>query len=126
MKKIIYDFGACRGENIDYYLLKSNLVVAFEANPNNCKYIQEKFRQAGHKTMCLPFLRWVHRFGRPDGVKYPLTMENKLRNFFIGHYELGLDIAPIIEHFEEWKTKEQLLQMAAIAKKEMIDLGYFK
>ena len=46
MKKIIYDFGACRGENIDYYLLKSNLVVAFEANPNNCKYIQEKFKQA--------------------------------------------------------------------------------
>ena len=89
-------------------------------------YIQEKFRQAGHKTMCLPFLRWVHRFGRPDGVKYPLTMENKLRNFFIGHFELGLDITPIIDHFEEWKTKEQLLQMAAIAKKEMMDLGYFK
>ena len=46
MKKIIYDFGACRGENIDYYLLKSDLVVAFEANPNNSKYIQEKFKQA--------------------------------------------------------------------------------
>jgi len=89
-------------------------------------YIQEKFRQAGHTTMCLPFLRWVHRFGRPDGVKYPLTMENKLRNFFIGHFELGLDITPIIDHFKEWKTKEQLLQMAAVAKKEMMDLGYFK
>ena len=53
-------------------------------------------------------------------------MENKLRNFFIGHFELGLDIAPIIDHFKEWKTEEQLTHMAASAKKEMIDLGYFK
>ena len=69
--------------------------------------------------MCLPFLRWVHRFGRPDGVKYPLTMENKLRNFFIGHFELGLDIAQIIEHFKEWKTEEQLTKLAAAVKQEM-------
>ena len=89
-------------------------------------YVHEKFRQQGKKCWCLPFLRWVHRFNRPDGVKYPLTMENKLRNFFIGHYELGLDITPIIEHFEEWKTKEQLLHMAGMAKREMTSLGYFK
>ena len=89
-------------------------------------YIQEKFRQARHKTMCLPFLRWVHRFNRPDGVKYPLTMENKLRNFFIGHYELGLDITPIINHFSEWKPQKQLIDMAESTKREMISLGYFK
>ena len=58
--------------------------------------------------MCLPFLRWVHRFGRPDGVKYPLTLENKLRNYFMGHLELGLDTEPIIEHFKKWTPEERL------------------
>jgi len=27
-------------------------------------YIHEKFRQAGGQTLCLPFLRWMHRFTR--------------------------------------------------------------
>jgi len=89
-------------------------------------YVHEKFKQHGRKCWCLPFLRWVHRFNRPDGVKYPLTMESKLRNFFIGHYELGLDIAPIIDHFSEFKDREKLLYMANNVKKEMISLGYFK
>jgi len=74
-------------------------------------YIHEKFRQAGHKALCLPFLRWVHRFGRPDGVKYPLTLENKLRNYFLGHLELGLDTDPIVEHFKKWTPEEGLITL---------------
>ncbi|MCP3952412.1 MAG: glycosyltransferase, partial [Desulfobacterales bacterium] len=27
-------------------------------------YVHEKFRQAGGRTLCLPFLRWLHRFNR--------------------------------------------------------------
>ena len=46
-------------------------------------YIHEKYRKNGHKTLCLPFLKWLHRFGRPDGVKYPLTLNNKLRNYIL-------------------------------------------
>ena len=42
MKKIIYDFGAARGENIPYYLLKSDLVVAVEADPDNYNFIKKK------------------------------------------------------------------------------------
>jgi hypothetical protein len=64
-------------------------------------YIHEKFRQAGNKCWCLPFLRWVHRFARPDGVQYPLTLENKIKNYFYGHIELGWDIKPIYEHFTQ-------------------------
>ena len=30
-------------------------------------YIHEKFRRAGGRTLCLPFLRWMHRFARPTG-----------------------------------------------------------
>jgi hypothetical protein len=62
-------------------------------------YIHEKFRQAGHKAICLPFLRWLHRFGRPDGVKYPLTRHNKVRNYVLGFSELGLVLEPVRTHF---------------------------
>lgn len=62
-------------------------------------YIHEKFRQAGHRALCLPWLRWGHRFGRPGGVKYPLSRWNKVRNYVIGHNELGLDVEPIRKHF---------------------------
>ena len=43
MKKIIYDLGASTGDNIPYYLLKSDLVVAIEANENSCNIIKKKF-----------------------------------------------------------------------------------
>lgn len=62
-------------------------------------YIHTKFRQAGRKALCLPFLRWWHRFGRPSGVKYPLTRWNKLRNYVLGFQELGLDLAPVHKEF---------------------------
>ena len=45
MNKIIYDFGASSGENIPYYLLKSDLVVAVEADPRNCNHIEKKFQK---------------------------------------------------------------------------------
>jgi hypothetical protein len=71
-------------------------------------YIHTKYRQAGKKALCLPFLRWVHRFGRPEGVKYPLTLDNKVKNYFIGHIELNLDTTPIYEHFKEFASMEHL------------------
>tara|TARA_Y100000590_G_scaffold414389_1_gene511238 strand:- start:618 stop:1403 length:786 start_codon:yes stop_codon:yes gene_type:complete len=43
--KIIYDFGASDGKNIPYYLLKSDLIVAVEANPNLVDNINEKFKK---------------------------------------------------------------------------------
>lgn len=64
-------------------------------------YLHEKFRRNGGRTLCVPWLRWVHRFGRPNGVPYPLTVEEKLRNYLIGHHELGFDLVPIVEHFRE-------------------------
>lgn len=45
MKKIIYDFGANNGDNIEYYLSKSDLLIAVEANPELCDLIKEKFKQ---------------------------------------------------------------------------------
>jgi hypothetical protein len=64
-------------------------------------YIHEKFRQAGNKTLCLPFLRWLHRFERPSGVKYNLDLTDRIWNYFIGFLENGQDCQSIIDHFSE-------------------------
>jgi len=64
-------------------------------------YIHEKIRQHGGRTLCLPFLRWMHRFNRPMGLPYNNIWEDRVRNYFIGLRELGLDTAPMTEHFKE-------------------------
>lgn len=72
-------------------------------------YIHEKYRKAGRRTMCLPFLKWLHRFARPDGVKYELTAENKVRNYILEFTELGLDLSRIYQHFvKDAKFNEEL------------------
>lgn len=65
------------------------------------KYIQEKFRRRRGKTLCLPFLRWHHRFDnkKPGGVNYPCISYDRIRNNFISYLELGWDLKPIFEHF---------------------------
>ena len=62
-------------------------------------YIHEKFRRAGGRTLCLPFLRWVHRFGRPHGTRYENAWEDRIRNYLIVADELGRDGADVVEHF---------------------------
>lgn len=60
-------------------------------------YIHEKFRQAGRKVLCLPWIRWIHRF--QNGTGYPLNVADRIRNYLIGFDELGLDKTPIYRHF---------------------------
>lgn len=78
-------------------------------------YIHEKFRQAGGRCLCLPWLRWMHRFVRPAGVPYPLTVEDKLRNYVIGHAELGLDLTPVLTHFRESLPEDRIVAVTAEA-----------
>ena len=82
-------------------------------------YIHKKFIKRGDKVWCLPFLQWMHRFNRPEGVRYPLTIENKIRNYFIGAIELEEDPDLIIEHFMEKKSEEQLRRMWEDVKREV-------
>lgn len=65
-------------------------------------YIHEKIRQAGGRALCLPFLRWMHRFNRPMGVPYQNSWNDRIRNYLIGFSELGLDIEPVEDHFMEF------------------------
>ena len=68
-------------------------------------YIHEKFRNYGTKnlkdgrTLCMPFLRWLHRFGHPNGVKYPLSILDKVRNNLIHFKDLGRPVDRLIKHF---------------------------
>jgi hypothetical protein len=54
-------------------------------------YIHEKFRRAGGQCICLPNLKWIHRFGRPNGVPYPNILEDRLWNYFVGWLEILKD-----------------------------------
>jgi hypothetical protein len=83
-------------------------------------YIHEKFRQAGARCLCVPWFRWVHRFERPAGVPYPLTVEAKLRNYVIGFTELGLDLTPVLEHFAEEAPADTVAMIAEQALREGI------
>lgn len=47
--KIVYDFGAHIGENIPYYLLRFDCVVAVEANPDLAMQIRKRFEKEIHE-----------------------------------------------------------------------------
>lgn len=74
-------------------------------------YIHEKYRRNGGVAICLPFLRWSHRFGRPGGVPYPLLMWQRVRNYVIIYQELGWDVQEVYDYFirggffseQDWK-----------------------
>lgn len=69
-------------------------------------YIHEKFRQAGHRTLCLPFLRWVHRFARPLGAPYANRLEDRVHNYLVGFAELGLPASEMRAHYDQFMGAE--------------------
>tara|TARA_R110001592_G_scaffold160695_4_gene392975 strand:- start:23309 stop:24625 length:1317 start_codon:yes stop_codon:yes gene_type:complete len=64
-------------------------------------YIHEKYRQHKRKILCLPFLRWLHRFNRPRGVPYNLDIKERIRNYIVGYRELDMPLDSILEHFSK-------------------------
>lgn len=86
-------------------------------------YIHEKFRQRGGRVLCLPFLRWIHRFGRPMGTPYPNRWEDRVRNYFIGFRELGWNTAPIVEHFKTVLGEETGKRIIARLEEELASFG---
>ena len=43
----------------------------------------------------------MHRFNRPFGPRYAVSVEDRVRNYLLVHDELGLDPGPAIEHLEQ-------------------------
>jgi hypothetical protein len=73
-------------------------------------YIHEKYRKNGKKTLCLPFLRWMHRFNRPSGATYPNNLKDRFRNYLIGFTELGIDTSELEDHFKKIVTADEIKQ----------------
>lgn len=82
-------------------------------------YIHEKFRQRGGRTLCLPDLKWLHRFARPTGVPYPIKWEDRIRNYLLGRYELDLSTDDVIEHFNEHVGSQVTKQVQERLSREM-------
>jgi hypothetical protein len=68
-------------------------------------YIHQKYRNAGHKVMCLPWIRWVHRFKRVGNHTFPNPVRDKLFNYLVGWKETGLDVGELIGHFTSAQQK---------------------
>lgn len=70
-------------------------------------YIAEKFRRNGGRNICIPQLRWMHRFSRPNGVKYPLILEDRIWNYFVGWLEITKDPNHymIVDTYNHFKSK---------------------
>ncbi len=62
-------------------------------------YLHDKVRRAGGRLLCLPWLKWIHRFQRPLGVPYPMNWPDRIRNYLIGHDELGWNQEELCRHF---------------------------
>jgi len=89
-------------------------------------YIAQKFRNNGGKNICIPQLGWWHRFGRPDGVKYPLTLEDRIWNYFLGWMEAtGKEECEVvrgaIDHFSESISKEKVISILQQVKKYLYE-----
>ena len=80
-------------------------------------YIAEKYRRAGHQAICLPGLRWVHRFNKPKDLPVgnpPPTVEDKVWNYLLAFREFGMDPTPMIEHFGQEHPPTQKWEDLAI------------
>jgi hypothetical protein len=64
-------------------------------------HLHQRIRRAGGKCYCLPWLRWCHRFGNPDGRTPPgLHPEERLRGHIITHLDTRApDLATMRHHF---------------------------
>jgi glycosyltransferase involved in cell wall biosynthesis len=72
-------------------------------------YLHEKVRRRGGRCVCLPGLRWVHRFrAEGEAQPYPNTVDDRLFNYLVGWRELGLDVKPVIGHFVGRLPRKQL------------------
>lgn len=62
-------------------------------------WYSQKVELHGHRHLCLPGLRWWHKFNRDSGIPYPIHTYTKARNYVLEFMQIGKDLAPIYDHF---------------------------
>ncbi len=81
-------------------------------------YIHQKIRNAGGRCLCLPFLRWSHRFARPHGARYTLDWSHRIRNYLIGFEEVGLDTRQVVDYFSDYIGSAETLETVNLVERE--------
>ena len=74
-------------------------------------YIHEKFKLKGKETICLPFLRWNHRFAKPGGTPYKLDINQRFRNYMIAFQEIEKDTQEVVDNFKNVVASDYILQV---------------
>lgn len=72
-------------------------------------YLHEKFRKAGAKVLCMPWLGWWHRFDNPEPRRHSVNRYDKVRNYVLGFQELELDLDEVYNHFVSVDVPEEAL-----------------
>jgi len=70
-------------------------------------YMAEHTRRNGGIIVCHPKMRWWHRFGRPLGIPFPISVEDKVHNYYAGWLDLYETLShPRIVEMSRWWCKE--------------------
>jgi hypothetical protein len=72
-------------------------------------YIAEKYRSQDRKVYSLPFMKWMHRFQKVNGVHYPVDYITKLRNYILGLTEINYPLHEVRKHFVEENSLDEIL-----------------
>lgn len=61
----------------------------FAGHGGNETYLMERIRERGGRVICLPALRWIHRFRHGHRkAPYPLVWEDRVRNYLLAATDL--------------------------------------
>jgi len=71
-------------------------------------YLQTKYRAYNKRVILLPFLHWLHRFSRPQGVPYPNKYSDRYRNYIIGRMELWVPSGDVDDIFADILSEDEM------------------
>lgn len=74
---------------------------AFQGFGGEEGYIHNKYKKFDRKILMLPWLKWLHRFERPYGPPYNPEYIDRIKNYYIGWIELGLDTKEITDYYSK-------------------------
>lgn len=74
-------------------------------------YIHDKYRKHGGRCICVKDFKWLHRFGRPDGIPFRNTYEDRFNNYIAGRLEMNKKYDDVIDEFKEVLPKEKMQEI---------------
>lgn len=84
-------------------------------------YIHDKYRSHGAKVIRVAGFQWWHRFARPRGIPFQNKYWDKVRNYVIGHRELGTPLDQIHKYYVQTGLVTEQVWQAILAGKGEAD-----